>query len=197
MDQKEKIQTIQRFSKRYGLSSLTHPSEYQSPINYCANKRCVRSTPPSCLLDCLPESILQDILSRLSIPDLLMARQSCVAWHRIVSFCPIFRELYDERNQQSWITLTSTSRYNPDGFVLFNTNNADQCYFLSLAQHLAVPMTTCWLLHGVAEGLMVLASREGRLGVVNPLTRQLRSARRKDQLAPSSRILFEEKTMAS
>lgn len=166
MDPKEKVQIIQRFSKRYGLSSLTHPSQYQSP-----NKK---PTPPSCLFERLPEYIVHDILSRLSIPDLLMAGQSCVAWHRIVSLCPIFQQLYDERNHQPWIALTATSPNNPDGFVLFNANDANHCYFLSLAQHLAAPMTTSWLLKGVADGLMLLASTQGRLAVVNPLTRRIR-----------------------
>jgi hypothetical protein len=35
-------------------------------------------------------------------------------------------------------------------------------------------MTTYWFLQGVADGLMLLVSRKGRLGVVNPLTRRLR-----------------------
>lgn len=169
-EQKKKIEVAQLFSRRYGLSSLTSQPD-QSHINHCAKKRRVGSY---CPFDLLPESILHDILSRLSIPDLLIARQSCVSWHRIVSFCQIFQELYDEVNHESWIALSSSSRLNPNGFVLFNANDAKQYHFLSLAQHVADPTTKSWLLQGVAEGLMLLASREGRLAVANPLTRRFR-----------------------
>lgn len=169
-EQKKTIQVAQLFSRRYGLSSLI-PRPGQSHINYCAKKQRVGSY---CPFDCLPESILHDIFSRLSIPDLLIARQSCVSWYRIVSSCQIFQKLYDERNHESWIALCSSSRLNPNGFVLFNANDAKQYHFLSLAQHVADPMTKSWLLQGVADGLMLLASREGRLAVANPLTRRFR-----------------------
>jgi len=170
IEQKKKIEVAQLFTRRYGLSSLT-PQPNRSHINSCAKKQRVRSYYP---FDGLPECLLHDILSRLSIPDLLIARQSCVSWYRIVSSCRIFQELYDERNHESWVALCSSSRLNPNGFVLFNANDAKQYHFLSLTQHVTDPMTKSWLLQGVAEGLMLLASREGRLAVANPLTRHFR-----------------------
>ena len=108
---------------------------------------------------------MHDILSRLSIPDLFIASQSSLSWYRIVSSC---RELYDERNHEPWIALCSSSSLNPNGFVLFNANDPKQYHFLSLS------LTKSWLLLGVAEGLLLLASREGRLAVANPLTRRFR-----------------------
>lgn len=175
MEQEEKTRMIQFFSKIYGFASLTHPPESQfAAYSYRAKERCVRSTPPSCPFDRLPEFVLHEILSRLSNPDLWMARQTCVAWHRIISLCPVFQQFYDERNHQSWIVFTSISRPNPEGFLLFNPKNPDQCYSLSLPQHLPSPFNTGWLLLGVSEGFMLLASREGRLAVANPLRRRLR-----------------------
>jgi len=111
---------------------------------------------------------VHDILSRLSIPDLFIASQSCLSWYRIVSSCQIFRELYDERNHEPWIALCSSSSLNPNGFVLFNAHDPKQYHFLSLS------LTKSWLLLGVVEGLLLLASREGRLAVANPLTRRFR-----------------------
>jgi hypothetical protein len=166
IDEKKK----RHFTRRSLLTSGTTPPE-ESQLNYCIKRGRIESYS---IMDCLPDHIIHDILSRLSIPDLLRARQSCMAWHRMVSFCQIFQEFYDSQNHQSWIALTSSSRLNPDGFLFFNTNDANQYCFLSPAQHLDGHMSTAWLLQGVADGLMLLASREGRLGVTNPLTRRFR-----------------------
>ena len=83
IEQKKKIEVAQLFTRRYGLSSLT-PQPNRSHINSCAKKQRVRSYYP---FDGLPECLLHDILSRLSIHDLLIARQSCISWHQNVSFC--------------------------------------------------------------------------------------------------------------
>lgn len=169
IDQKNK----RHFTRRSLLTSGTTPRE-DSQLNYPIKRGRIGSTPSYSIMDCLPEHIIHDILSRLSIPDLLRARQSCIAWHRMVSFCHIFQQFYDSQNHQSWIALTSSSRLNPDGLLFFNTYDANQYCFLSPAQHLDGNMSKAWLLQGVTDGLMLLASREGRLGVANPLTRRFR-----------------------
>jgi hypothetical protein len=119
-----------------------------------------------CLLDCLPEATLHDILSRLSICDLLRARRTCVAWHRIISSSNIFQRLYDGRNQDSWIALTSDP-HNPHDFCLLN-NKSNKWYFLQARHH--ADLTKCWLLHGAADGLMLFVSSEGKMVVSNALT---------------------------
>ena len=105
-----------------------------------------------CLLDCLPEAILHDILSRLSICDLLRARETCVAWHRVVSSCKIFQKIYNERNQESWIAIALTNDpQNPDDFCPFNNSNK---WFFSQARYQADPAAS-WLLQGAADGVML------------------------------------------
>jgi hypothetical protein len=141
----------------------------ETRINNAVKKRRVDGS-TKCLLGRLPEDILHDILSRLSISDLLRARRTCVAWHRIVSSCNIFQRLYDERSEESWIALTGHPR-NPDDFCIFN-NNSNKWHFCR-ARYQADP-TKSWLLQGAAEGLMLFVSREGKLGVVNAITRLFR-----------------------
>ena len=122
------------------------------------------------LLDRLPEAILHDILSRLSIWDQFRARLTCVSWHRIVSSCNYFKQLYDGRNQESWIALTSDPQ-NPLDYCLFN-NNSSKWHFFQ-ARYQADP-NKCWLLQAAADGLMFFVSREGIMLAANVLTRCFR-----------------------
>jgi len=141
------------------------PSD-ETQINNDAKKRRVDGS-TDCLLGRLPEDILHDILSRLSICDLLRARLTCVSWHRIVSSCNIFQQLYDGRSQESWIALTS----DPHGFCLFN-NTSNKWYFFQVACQ--ADLTKCWLLQGAADGLMLFVSTEGKMVAANALTRRVR-----------------------
>lgn len=139
-------------------------------------RRVDRST--ECLLDRLPEAILHDILSRLSICEVLRAQQICVAWHNMVSSSNIFQRLYDSRNQESWIALTDGPQ-NPFDFCLFN-NHSNKSYFFQ-TMYEADLTNSCWLLQGTADGLMLFVSSEGKMVAANALTRSF-------QLLPDTKV---------
>lgn len=123
-----------------------------------------------CFLDRLPEDIVQDILSRMYISDLLKARATCCAWRHTISFCKIFQLLYDQRNRESWIALTSDPKNNYD-FCLFNKNPSKWYFIPALFQ---LDRTKCWRLQAAADGLMLFVTTEGKILVTNHLTKQVR-----------------------
>ena len=120
-----------------------------------------------CLLDRLPEELLHEVLSRLSITELLKARRTCVSWHRMISSCNIFQQLYDERNKESWIALSSDHR----GFCFFNNNSNKRYFFLSRYE---ADQTKSWLLQGAADGILLLVANDGEMLAGNALTRRFR-----------------------
>ena len=125
-----------------------------------------------CLLDRLPDDIEHDILSRLSISDLLRARVTCHAWDDTISSSHIFQLLYDQRNRESWIALTSHPQ-NPYDFGLFNNNpNPSKWYFIRGTY--GADVTESWFLQGTADGFMLFVSTEGNIKVTNPLTKRFR-----------------------
>jgi hypothetical protein len=65
IDQKNR----RHFTRRSLLTSGTTPRE-DSQLNYPIKRGRIGSTPSYSIMDCLPEHIIHDILSHLSIPDL-------------------------------------------------------------------------------------------------------------------------------
>ena len=117
-----------------------------------------------CPFDRLPLDIIFDILSRLSVSELSTALESYVAWQRIVLTSKIFQRLYDHRNKELWIVLTS-DQHSPGLDLCFFNNNSNVSYFFE---------TKCWLLQGAADGLLLLVANDGKLLVGNPLARRFR-----------------------
>ena len=146
--------------------SVGRSEQQPTPLDRAVKKQRVHGS-LECPFDRLPESILHDILSRLTICHLLIARRTCVAWHHIVSYCKFFQQLYDERNEESWIALRSPVG-NPEHVCLFNIDS-NKWWFLQ-----AQNQYQTWLLQGAAEGLMLFVGRDGKLAVANPLTGQFR-----------------------
>ena len=127
-----------------------------------------RST--ECPIDSLPEAILQDILSRLSIFDLLSAGKTCVNWHSIVSSCKIFQQSYDKKHEESCIVLGNPLE-NPRNVGLFHIKS-EKWFFLKAGCRYC--RYRAWLSQGAADGLMLFVRRDGKLAVVNPLTTHIR-----------------------
>lgn len=101
--------------------SVGRSEQQPTPLDRAAKKQRVHGS-LECPFDRLPESILHDILSRLTICHLLIARRTCVPWNHIVSYCKFFQQLDDERNEESWIALRSPVG-NPEHVCLFNIDS--------------------------------------------------------------------------
>lgn len=96
--------------KNFHLCHITLPSKWEmmNLHNACSNA----SLKPSCMI----------FFSRLPVLNLLMAGETCIVWHRMISSCKVFQELYDQRNEKSWIA-TGNPSDKTNEFCFFHINS--------------------------------------------------------------------------
>ena len=140
-----------RLSLRTEKISVLSRSSHETQISKPIKKRPRSDKSTECFCEGLSEDIEHDILSRLNIRDLLRARLTCHAWHDSISSSHIFQLLYDQRNRESWIAVTSDP-LNPNKFCLVN-NNPSKWYYIKGFYHW--DLTKSWLLLGAPGGLML------------------------------------------
>eukprot|EP00252_Welwitschia_mirabilis_P025702 TRINITY_DN8158_c0_g1_i1.p1 TRINITY_DN8158_c0_g1~~TRINITY_DN8158_c0_g1_i1.p1 ORF type:complete len:560 (+),score=91.19 TRINITY_DN8158_c0_g1_i1:1325-3004(+) len=184
VNKKKEMEVVRTFSKMYGMSSVEALKDY-------SHERERKRSTEKCLFDFLHESLLYEVLCKLSLPNLLVAQLSCKSWHQIVSSCNVFHRIYDEKNRENkdlWLALSCSVRHNnkkyfscfTDCFSLFKLSARDGCLiakqynFAQLFDDLICIDNSEWSLKQAIEGLFLFASKNGKLALIQPLTSHIK-----------------------